>query len=136
MFKWFLIPLQILKGGTGEAGGVVRKKMSKHLWAFLFILLSVPFAHADDAAIDMSRQMQIASLKREISELEIKLAECSRKNKNWRTATWVGAAGTVATGTAAIVQGVKLNKLKKENESAGKTEKPTTTTTDKKDESK
>ena len=86
-------------------------------------------------AIDTSRQMQIASLKREISELEIKLSECQRKNKNWRTVTWVGAAGTVATGTAAIVQGVKLNKLKKENESVGKTEKPTTTT-DKKDESK
>lgn len=98
---------------------------------FFIILLFIPaFAHADDAAIDMSRQMQIASLKREISELEIKLSECSRKNKNWRTATWIGAAGTVATGTAAIVQGVKLNKLKKENESSGKTE------TDKKDDKK
>lgn len=121
-------------GGSGEAGGVVKEKMSKHLWAFLFMLLSVSFAYADEMTIDTSRQMQIASLKREISELEIKLGECTRKNKNWRTATWVGAAGTVATGTAAIVQGVKLNKLKKENESAGKTEKPTTT--DKKDESK
>ena len=83
------------------------------------ILLFIPlFAHADNMAIDTSRQMQIASLKREISELEIKLSECSRKNKNWKTATWI------------------LNKLKKENETAGKTEKPTTTTTDKKDESK
>ena len=106
--------------------------MSKHLWAFLFMLLSVSFAYADEMAIDTSRQMQIASLKREISELEIKLSECSRKNKNWRTATWIGAAGTVATGTAAIVQGVKLNKLKKENESAGKTE----TQADKKDDKK
>ena len=97
----------------------------------LFVFF-VPFAYADDVPIDMSRQMQIASLKREISELEIKLAECSRKNKNWKTATWIGAAGTVATGTAAVVQGVKLHKLKKENESAGKTETPT----DKKDESK
>ena len=99
------------------------------------ILLFIPlFARADEMSIDTSRQMQIASLKREISELEIKLGECTRKNKNWRTATWIGAAGTVATGTAAIVQGVKLNKLKKENESADKTEKPTTT--DKKDEIK
>ena len=106
--------------------------MSKHLGAFLFILFSLSFAHADGMAIDTSRQMQIASLKREISELEIQLSECKRKNKNWRTATWVGAAGTVATGTAAIVQGVKLNKLKKENESVGKTE----TTTDKKDDKK
>lgn len=71
---------------------------------------------ADDelAPDDMSKQMQIASLKREISELEIQLSECKRKNKNWRTATWIGAAGTVATGTGAIIQGVKLNKLKNE----------------------
>ena len=106
--------------------------MSKHLWVFLFMLLSVLFAYADEMAIDTSRQMQIASLKREISELEIKLSECSRKNKNWKTATWIGAAGTVATGTAAIVQAVKLNKLKQENESAGKTE----TQADKKDDKK
>ena len=98
----------------------------------ILLVFSVPFAHADDMSIDTSRQMQIASLKREISELEIKLQECSRKNKNWKTATWIGAAGTVATGTAAIVQGVKLNKLKKENESAGKTE----TQADKKDDKK
>ena len=103
----------------------------RKFFIILFVFF-VPVAYADDVAIDMSRQMQIASLKREISELEIKLAECSRKNKNWKTATWIGAAGTVATGTAAIVQGVKLNKLKKENESAGKTETPA----DKKDDKK
>ena len=103
----------------------------KRVYIILFVF-SVPFAYADEMAIDTSRQMQIASLKREISELEIKLGECTRKNKNWKTATWVGAAGTVATGTAAIDQGVKLNKLKKENESAGKTE----TSTDKKDDKK
>ena len=54
------------------------------------------------------------------------MAECGRKNKNWKTATWIGAAGVATTGTAAIVQGIKLNKLRRENESAGKnpTEKP------------
>ena len=107
--------------------------MTEKMKRFFIILLFIPaFAYADDVAVDMSRQMQIASLKREISDLEIKLAECSRKNKNWKTATWVGAAGTAVTGTAAIVQGVKLHKLKKENESAGKTETPT----DKKDDKK
>ncbi len=50
----------------------------KRIYIILFVF-SVPFAHADDAVIDMSRQMQIASLKREISELEIKLAECNQK---------------------------------------------------------
>ena len=107
-------------------------KMKRYILIFILLLVS-PFAYADEMSVDTSRQMQIASLKREISELEIKLSECQRKNKNWRTATWIGAAGTVATGTAAIVQGVKLNKLKKENKSGGKTEKPTTTTESKDD---
>ena len=101
--------------------------MRRQFVIFLMFIFIASFAHADEGAIDTAKQMQIASLKREISELEIQLSECQRKNKNWRTATWIGAAGTVATGTAAIVQGVKLNKLKKENAAAGKnpTDKPT-----------
>ena len=90
----------------------------KKFIGILLTLIVAQFARADDAVVmdeSMQKQMQIASLKREISELEIQLSECKRKNKNWKTATWVGAAGTVATSTAAIVQGVKLNNLKKEN---------------------
>lgn len=104
----------------------------KYLGMIFFTLFIAPFAHADEGAIDTAKQMQIASLKREISELEIQLSECQRKNKNWRTATWIGAAGVATTGTAAIIQGVKLNKLKRENEAAGKSETPA----DKKDENK
>ena len=98
--------------------------MKKYILIFVFFI--APFARADDAPVDMSRAMEISSLKREITELETKLAECGRKNKNWKTATWIGAAGVATTGTAAIVQGIKLNKLRRENESAGKnpTEKP------------
>ena len=83
----------------------------------LFSILFIPrVVRAEEVSVDtdMQRAMQIAALKREVSELEIQLSECKRKNKNWKTATWIGAAGTVATGTAAIVQGVKLNNLKKE----------------------
>ena len=83
----------------------------------LFLILFIPrVVLAEEVSVDtdMQRAMQIAALKREVSELEIQLSECKRKNKNWKTATWIGAAGTVATGTAAIVQGVKLNNLKKE----------------------
>ena len=88
------------------------------------ILFYAPFAYGEDIVdADMARQMELSKLKREISELEIKLSECKRKNKNWRTATWIGAAGTVATGTAAIVQGVKLNNLKKEKANAKQNEK-------------
>ena len=98
----------------------------------LFLILFIPqIVWADDVGVvdtDMQRAMQISKLKREISELEIQLSECKRKNKNWRTATWIGAAGTVATGTAAIVQGVKLNNLKKEKSN----NKPTEGTKDEK----
>ena len=92
----------------------------------LFLILFIPqIVWAEDANVsdDMSKQMELSKLKREVSELEIKLSECKRKNKNWRTATWIGAAGTVATGTAAIVQGVKLNNLKKEKANAKQNEK-------------
>ena len=101
-----------------------RESMKKVLVIFL-ILFSPLVVRADDANVpdDMARQMELSKLKREISELEIKLSECKRKNKNWRTATWIGAAGTVATGTAAIVQGVKLNNLKKEKANAKQNEK-------------
>ena len=89
--------------------------MKRYILIFLLFIPRVVWA--DDVGgpdTDMQRAMQISKLKREISELEIQLSECKRKNKNWKTATWIGAAGTVATGTAAIVQGVKLNNLKKE----------------------
>ena len=92
----------------------------------IFLILFIPqIVRADDAVVsdDMVKQLELSKLKREVSELEIKLSECKRKNKNWRTATWIGAAGTVATGTAAIVQGVKLNNLKKEKANAKQNEK-------------
>ena len=92
----------------------------------LFLILFIPqIVRADDAVVsdDMVKQLELSKLKREVSELEIKLSECKRKNKNWRTATWIGEAGTVATGTAAIVQGVKLNNLKKEKANAKQNEK-------------
>ena len=94
-------------------------------YILIFSILFVPtWVRAEDVAdADMQRAMQISKLKREISELEIQLSECQRKNKNWKTATWIGAVGTVATGTAAIVQGVKLNNLKKEKANAKQNEK-------------
>ena len=87
----------------------------KKFLLLIFILLPV-FTRADDGVndADMQKQMQIASLKREIGELELQLNECKRKNKNWKTATYVGAAGTAVTGVAAIAQGIKLNNIKKE----------------------
>ncbi len=89
----------------------------------LVFVLFPAIARAEDYGVndaDMQKQMQIASLKREISELEIELDACKRKNKNWKTATYVGAAGTAVTGVAAIAQGIKLNNIKKEKKNENK----------------
>ena len=98
----------------------------RYLVAFLLCLIA-PCAYADDEVVidnDMQKQIQIRQIKDEIDELEMRLSECRRKNKNWKIATAIGATGTVATGVAAIAQTVKLNKLKK----AGKIQdKPTET---------
>lgn len=84
------------------------------LLAFLMMIFVAPIgvARADAMDPDMARAVQIRALQGEISDLERQLEECKRKNKNWRTATWVGVGGTVATGVGAVVQGVKLNKIK------------------------
>ena len=97
--------------------------MKKILLFFILFIPQIVWAEDANVSDDMAKQMELSKLKREVSELEIKLSECKRKNKNWRTATWIGAAGTVATGTAAIVQGVKLNNLKKEKANAKQNEK-------------
>ena len=79
------------------------------LCVFLSLLLLVPLsAHCDD----MEKQMQIASLKREISDLELELDACKRNTKGWKAATIVGAAGVATTGAIAIGQGIKLHKMK------------------------
>lgn len=80
------------------------------LLAASVVLALAPCVRADD----LSKQMQIASLNREIESLEQELAACQRKQKNWKTATIVGAVGTAATATGAIVQGVKLHNMKKQ----------------------
>ena len=76
---------------------------------FFILVLCIPItAYCDD----MQKQMQIASLKREISDLELELDACKQSNKGWRAATIVGAAGVATTGAIAIGQGIKLHKMK------------------------
>lgn len=93
--------------------------MKKAFVLTLFFICVPGFLRADD----MQKQMQIASLKREISELELELAACKQSNKGWRTATVVGAVGAATTGAIAIGQGVKLHKMKQ----AGMEQKKETT---------
>lgn len=63
----------------------------------------------------------IATLENDIRILDEEIAKCKKQKKGWIAATVIGAAGTVATGTAAAVQGVKLKDRKDEyNEEAQK----------------
>ena len=64
---------------------------------------------ADEAA-------DIATLENDIRILDEEIAKCKKQKKGWIAATVIGAAGVVATGTAAAVQGVKLSDKKGEYE--------------------
>lgn len=78
---------------------------------------------ADEAA-------DIATLENDIRILDEEIAKCKKQKKGWIAATVIGAAGVVATGTAAAVQGVKISEKKGEYETAKQNVK------DKKDELK
>ena len=54
----------------------------------------------------------IATLENDIRILDEEIAKCKKQKKGWIAATVVGAAGVVATGTAAAVQGVKIGEKK------------------------
>jgi len=54
----------------------------------------------------------IATLENDIAILDEEIAKCKKQKKGWLAATVVGAAGVVATGTAAAVQGVKIKEQK------------------------
>lgn len=81
-----------------------------------------------DAQIRYKEQL-VNELKEEIAQIDSEMVRCQKAKKGWVAATVVGGVGVAATGTAAIVQGVKINQQKK-----GKVEK--TNETKKDDESK
>lgn len=58
----------------------------------------------------------IATLENDIRILDEEIAKCKKQKKGWIAATVIGAAGTVATGVAAGVQGVKLKEKKEDYE--------------------
>ena len=62
----------------------------------------------------------IATLENDIRLLDEEIAKCKKQKKGWIAATVVGAAGVVATGTAAAVQGVKIGEKKDTFESKQK----------------
>ena len=54
----------------------------------------------------------IQTLENDIRILDEEIAKCKKQKKGWIAATVIGAAGVVATGTAAAVQGVKISDKK------------------------
>jgi len=70
-----------------------------------------------DTQIQYKEQL-VNELKEEIAQIDSEMVRCQKTKKGWVVATVVGGVGVAATGTAAIVQSVKMNQQKK-----GKTEK-------------
>lgn len=75
---------------------------------------------------EMDDSEAIATLENDIRILDEEIAKCKKQKKGWIAATVIGAAGVVATGTAAGIQGAKISDKKgdlKEKQSELKTEK-------------
>ena len=60
----------------------------------------------------LDEEAAIATLENDIRILDEEIEKCKKQKKGWIAATVVGAAGVVATGTAAAVQGVKIKEKK------------------------
>ncbi len=85
------------------------------LFIFLFMPVFSTFGADDDIAAQVQYKEQIVNeLKKEIAQIDSEMIRCENTKKGWVAATVVGGVGVAATGTAAIVQGVKINQQKKE----------------------
>lgn len=85
----------------------------------LFIFLFIPIFGACGADEDIAAQVQykeqlVRELKEEIAQIDSEMIRCENTKKGWVAATVVGGVGVAATGTAAIVQGIKVNQQRKE----------------------
>lgn len=56
----------------------------------------------------------IAILEKDIRLLDAEIKKCESSKKGWTAATVIGSTGVVATGIAAIVQGVQISNKKDE----------------------
>ena len=93
------------------------KRFVIFLFLFPFVAMANDVATTDDVAV---LQATVASLKREIEQLDKDLSECKQNTKGWTVATVVGSVGTVATGVGAAIQGSMLHKMKKEQQEKAK----------------
>ena len=67
-------------------------------------------AEANSVTADEARVIKI--LENDIRILDAEIKKCENSKKGWTAATVIGSAGVVATGVAAIVQGVQISNKK------------------------
>lgn len=87
----------------------------KLTWPCLLLMIFPCFAeeNADLAAQVQYKEQILSKLKEEIQQIDSEMDRCEKTKKGWVAATVVGGVGIAATGTAAIVQSVKINQQKK-----------------------
>ena len=89
--------------------------MKRVLFTFLCMPVLCAFADDDVAAQIQYKEQLFNELKEEIEQIDSEMLRCEKTKKGWVAATVIGGVGVAATGTAAIIQGVKLNQKKNEN---------------------
>ena len=81
----------------------------------VLLIMCICNAYADDTKLAEQiryKEEVLQTLKNEIAQIESETLRCEKSRKGWIAATVIGGTGVVATGTAAIVQGVELNQQK------------------------
>ncbi len=70
----------------------------------------------EEMTIEDARNIQI--LENDIRILDAEIKKCESSKKGWIAGTVIGSAGVLATGIAAIVQGVQISDTKKATKEA------------------
>lgn len=65
-----------------------------------------------DEELTLEDARTIQTLENDLRILDAEIKKCESSKKGWTAATVIGSAGVVATGVAAIVQGVKISDTK------------------------
>ena len=91
----------------------------------LFFLFSF-CSYADDVALGhevVPKYQIVEELKKEIAQIDSESVRCQKMKNGWVVATVVGGVGVVATGTAAIIQALKLKDMPKTNNKSNSEDK-------------
>ncbi len=67
-----------------------------------------------DEELTLEDARTIQTLENDLRILDAEIKKCESSKKGWTAATVIGSAGVVATGVAAIVQGVQISNKKDE----------------------